>query len=262
VRLACSFSGLNSWDEDGQIQSYTWIFGDGGSGTGGTIDHTFPAAGTYLVTLKVVDNEGHDGTSTRAITVVVPPVAVATVSCSGMTCTFDGSGSFDPDGTIVDYTWNFGDGGDGVQASGPVVSHTYATGNNWPIWLWVKDNSGGSALSYYSALVMEPLHVGDLDGSAAGRRNNWVAGVTITVHDGNHQPVANVTVNGTWTSGGPGVCTTNTVGQCTLSRQTSGAAVTFTVGSLESSSYRVYLAGANHDPDGESNGTSIRIQWK
>ena len=100
----------NSWDEDGQISSFTWDFGDGGSGTGATIDHTFPAAGTYSVTLTVVDNEGHEGTMTLPVPVVIPPVAVITVSCSGLTCTFDGSGSSDPDGTIVDYTWFFGDG--------------------------------------------------------------------------------------------------------------------------------------------------------
>ena len=143
--LTCSFSGLDSWDEDGTISSFTWAFGDGGSGTGVNINHTFPAAGMYSVTLTVVDNDGHQGTRTLAIPVVVRPVAVATVSCSGMTCMFDGSGSSDPDGTIVDYTWGFGDG---VQASGPVVSHTYATGNIYYVWLRVTDNSGAIGSTY------------------------------------------------------------------------------------------------------------------
>ena len=162
----------------------------------------------------------------------------------------------DPDGTIVDYTWYFGDGSLG---SGPVVSHTYAAGNIYHGWLRVTDTSGATGSSNVSVIVTGPLHVGDLDGSATGLRNKWVAGVTITVHDGNHQAVANVTVNGTWTGGGPGACTTNAVGQCTLFLQKNGASVTFTVGSLESP-YGVYVVAGNHDPDGDSNGTSIVIR--
>ncbi len=99
------------------------------------------------MTLTVVDNDGHEGTRTLAVPVVVRPLAVATVSCSGMTCTFDGSGSSDPDGTIVDYTWYFGDG---LQASGPVVSHTYAAGNIYHVWLRVTDNSGATGSQQFS----------------------------------------------------------------------------------------------------------------
>jgi PKD repeat protein len=255
--LACSFSGLNSFDEDGTISSFTWAFGDGGSSTGGTIDHTFPAAGTYSVTLTLVDNDGLEGAGTLAVTVVVPPVAVIAVSCSGMTCVFDGSGSFDPDGTIVNYLWDFGDG---VRASAPVVSHTYATGNTYYVWLGVTDNSGEQRASYSLVTVNAPLHVGDLDGSATRLRNKWVAAVTITVHDGNHQPVGNVTVNGTWTGSASGVCTTNGVGQCTLFLERSGNAnATFTIGSLVSAG-GVYVSAGNHDPDGDSNGSSIVIR--
>src|SRR5712692_3029978 len=54
------------------------------------------------------------------------PVAVASASpTSGVVplpVAFDGSGSTDADGTIVSYTWNFGDG---ANASGITVSHTY-----------------------------------------------------------------------------------------------------------------------------------------
>jgi hypothetical protein len=253
--LTCSFTAENSGDEDGEIVSITWDFGDGGSGTGINIAHTFPAVGTYPVTLTVVDNDGHEGTMTLPVSVVLRPISVFTVACSGLTCTFDGSGSSDPDGTIVDYTWNF----DAVRASGAVVSHTYAAGKSYWVGLVVTDNSGATGSSNVSVIITGPLHVGDLDGSATGPRNKWVAGVTITVHDGNHQAVANVTVNGTWTDGGPGACTTNAVGQCTLFLQKNGPTVTFTIVSLEST-FGVYVAAGNHDPDGDSNGSSIVIR--
>ena len=55
------------------------------------------------------------------------------------------------------------------------------------------------------------------------------------------------------------MCTTNGVGQCTLFLQKSGGNVTFTVGSLEAP-HNVYVAAGNHDPDGDSNGTSIVIR--
>ncbi len=68
-----------------------------------------------------------------------PPVASFTSSCSALACTFDGTGSSDPDGTIASYSWTFGDGGSG---SGPTPSHTYATGGTYTVTLTVTDNDG------------------------------------------------------------------------------------------------------------------------
>ncbi len=48
---------------------YLWDFGDGTRGTGMTMQHTFDAAGTYLVTLTLIDNDGQQTTVTRRITV-------------------------------------------------------------------------------------------------------------------------------------------------------------------------------------------------
>ena len=74
------------------------------------------------------------------------PVAVASASpTSGvvpLTVSFDGSGSSDADGTIVSYTWYFGDG---ASASGITVSHTYTTPGGYTARLTVTDNQGTSA---------------------------------------------------------------------------------------------------------------------
>ncbi|HEX8682241.1 MAG TPA: S8 family serine peptidase [Ardenticatenaceae bacterium] len=106
------------------------------------------------------------------------------------------------------------------------------------------------------------MHVGDIDASASGG-GNWTANVIITVHDANHTPVANATVSGSWSNGATGTasCITNSSGQCTIGK--SGIAkrttsVTFTVGNVSRSSY-TYSSGANHDPDGSSNGTTIIV---
>ena len=55
--LTASLNGGGSSDPDGSISSWSWDFGDGTQGTGATVQHTYPAAGTYTVTLRVTDNE-------------------------------------------------------------------------------------------------------------------------------------------------------------------------------------------------------------
>ena len=108
------------------------------------------------------------------------------------------------------------------------------------------------------------MHVGDLDNVSTVSRNRWNAVVQITVHDGNHSPVANVSVSGSWSNGtnGSGSCTTNSSGQCTINKnrlRNNISSVTFTMTSVTLAGY-TYSAGANHDPDGDSNGTVINVQ--
>lgn len=108
------------------------------------------------------------------------------------------------------------------------------------------------------------MHVGDLDRAASNVNNSfWRASVTITVHDSNENPVASATVSGSWSGGtsGSASCTTNSSGQCTVQKNLSKSrvsSVTFTVNNVTRSGY-TYNAGANHDPDGDSNGTSITV---
>jgi hypothetical protein len=108
------------------------------------------------------------------------------------------------------------------------------------------------------------MHVGDLDGSStAAPRNRWNASVTITVHDETEAPVANATVDGTWSGGvtGGASCVTGASGQCSVSKTNikgNVASVTFTVDDVTHTS-NTYDSGANHDPDGDSDGTSIIV---
>lgn len=70
--LDVHFDGSESNDPDGVVVDWSWSFGDGSSGSGKTVDHTYTAAGTYSVTLTVTDNTGRTGTKVFDVTVAPP----------------------------------------------------------------------------------------------------------------------------------------------------------------------------------------------
>ena len=70
--LDCTFDGSNSSDSDGSIQSYSWGFGDGSTGSGTTVSHTYGSAGTYTVTLSVTDDSGLSASINTAVSVTAP----------------------------------------------------------------------------------------------------------------------------------------------------------------------------------------------
>lgn len=67
--LDLSVDGSASTDDDGDIASYAWNFGDGGTAAGVKATHTYGAAGTYTVTLTVIDDKGGRDTETKSVTV-------------------------------------------------------------------------------------------------------------------------------------------------------------------------------------------------
>ncbi|HEY3833228.1 MAG TPA: PKD domain-containing protein [Acidimicrobiia bacterium] len=85
-----------------------------------------------------------------------PPVASFTQSCDQLVCSFSGSPSHDPDGTVVAWTWDFGDGG---TTTGRNVKHTYAAGGTYDVRLTVTDNDGatGSTLLAINPAKLPPL---------------------------------------------------------------------------------------------------------
>ena len=155
VGVPISFYGCNSYDSDGTIVSYTWIFGDGHTGTGPTPSHAYTSTGTYVVTLTVTDDDGAvDSDATYAyIGANQHPIADAGGPYSGnagQPIVFDGSGSYDPDGTIVSYTWDFGDG---YTGSGKIVTHAYSTGGTYTVTLIVTDDDGATDSDTTSATI-------------------------------------------------------------------------------------------------------------
>jgi PKD repeat protein len=71
--LVVNFNSAGSADSDGSITSYAWAFGDGATGSGATISHTYQNVGNYTAVLKVTDNQGATGTASTAISVATNP---------------------------------------------------------------------------------------------------------------------------------------------------------------------------------------------
>jgi hypothetical protein len=69
---------------------------------------------------------------------------------------FDGSGSFDPDGTIIAYVWDFGDGSVGA---GPAPTHTYAAGGIYTVTLTVTDNDGTTDTATSTVYIPVPVSI-------------------------------------------------------------------------------------------------------
>ncbi|AKA36092.1 PKD domain-containing protein [Flagellimonas lutaonensis] len=143
--LQVTFTGSNSSDTDGTIESYSWNFGDGGSSTEADPVYTFNTAGTYDVELTVTDDGGLTNTDTVTITVSEPnqpPTAVAEATpLSGdapLQVAFTGSNSTDDVG-IVSYAWDFKDGSTSTQAD---PSHTFNTAGTYVVELTVVDAEG------------------------------------------------------------------------------------------------------------------------
>ena len=64
-----AFQATGGCDPQGQPLTFTWSFGDGGSATGASVQHTFADAGDRTVTLTVTDADGNEATSTLAVAV-------------------------------------------------------------------------------------------------------------------------------------------------------------------------------------------------
>lgn len=155
--LTASFDASSSSDSDGSVASYAWDFGDGTTGSGAQPSHSYPTAGSYVVSLVVTDNLGATGSVTHSVTVAaanVPPTAAFSSSVSALTATFDGSGSSDTDGTVSSYAWDFGDS---TTGTGVAPSHGYAAAGTYSVTLTVTDNKGATNSVTHPVTVTAPV---------------------------------------------------------------------------------------------------------
>ena len=149
VNSQITFSGSGT-DSDGTIAGYRWDFETDGTYdtdwlTSTSTTHGYSSAGNYTVTLQVKDNGGATDTDTATVTIseagtTQAPTADAGGPYTGLTfenIVFDGSDSSDPDGTITNYTWDFGDGTTGYGVN---PTHSYSTAEEFTVKLTVKDD--------------------------------------------------------------------------------------------------------------------------
>lgn len=160
-----------------------------------------------------------------------------------------------------------------LGAAGPDNAFGYGRLDTLAAYHWIAD--GNSAPTPTPSPTLPPptvtpvppvssVHIGDLDGMTALAKNkkSWTATVTIVVHDASHNPQSNVTVRGNWGGGASGAasCVTDAGGSCGIVSANLVAkkvsSVTFSVNGIDSAS-ALYTPNDNHDPDGDTNGTTI-----
>ncbi len=130
--------------------SYAWVFGDGGAANTSPIGHTFTAAGIYTTTLTITDGMGNINATNVTVTVneviaenIAPTAVISSSTAMGETpfaISFYGTGSYDPDGSISAYLWNFGDGSQ--TATEVTTTHIYTVAGTYYASLTVTDNQG------------------------------------------------------------------------------------------------------------------------
>lgn len=149
---AVQFDASKSVDPKGLIDRYEWTFGDGTSGSGKTVSHTFPGYGTYLVTLTIRNSRltaaGKGDTYSdianyqAVVSPYTPPVAYFVYSPARPgekeTVSFDASGSRGTGSSIKSYHWEFGDG---YVADGISVTHAYQAAKTYTVTLTVTDSN-------------------------------------------------------------------------------------------------------------------------
>jgi len=148
VNAWVQFDATASADSDGSIVSYSWNFGDGSTDIGSLVWHRFSVAGTYVVTLTVTDDDGATDSTSHAIQVGPSnqsPVAAFTfappIPLVNGWVQFNASAASDPDGSIVNYAWNFGDGSTDI---GSVVWHRFSGAGIYVVTLTVTDDDGAA----------------------------------------------------------------------------------------------------------------------
>jgi len=149
------FNATGSFDPDGTIVGYAWNFGDGTSGSAFAITHSYSEEGNYTVVLAVTDNSGSVGFVSILVTIQDrAPTASFTFTptnpLAGQVLGLDASSSYDSDGTVVGFVWNFGDG---ATSNGINASHAYATNGTYTISLTVMDDDGVPGTSDTSIIV-------------------------------------------------------------------------------------------------------------
>ncbi|UCG67931.1 MAG: PKD domain-containing protein [Thermoplasmata archaeon] len=145
VNETVTFFGNDSFDRDGEIVRYFWDFDDGSNATGKYVSHEYENGGNYTVILIITDDENKK--AVQAITIHVNELPIPDINISlpayiHEEVYFKANNSFDPDGFITDYYWDFGDGS---NETGMSVSHVYDEKKPFTVTLTLTDNDGAKA---------------------------------------------------------------------------------------------------------------------
>lgn len=248
------------------------------------LDTTGLTDGAHTINASASDSRAFNNTGSNNVSVsnqpsvsIVNPADGATVS-SFVTLQIDASDAEDAAGSLT-VTWNV-DGGASQAATFNGGSGFYeatwdtATAGTGPHAINASgtDSRGNTASDSNNVTVgANSIHVGDLDGSSAPAGGpNWNASVTARIHAIDESPVANatVTIQATRIRKSDGsaalstlICVTNASGTCSVTQSVNSNqfenTVTFTVTNVSNAAS--YQPADNHDPETDSNGTTIVV---
>ncbi|MFD2871297.1 PKD domain-containing protein [Mucilaginibacter ximonensis] len=146
------------------IKSWLWDFGDNTTSSLQNPLHKYAAPGNYDVRLTETDNNGCSTVSApKTVHIIARPIAgfnSSSPDCAGQTITFTNTSSA-PEGTIVKWAWNFGDGTVINAANGQKQIHTYTTTGDYTVKLAVTTADGCTSDTLTNVITIHPLPVVD-----------------------------------------------------------------------------------------------------
>lgn len=156
------FNSSGTQDSDGRIAEYRWDFGDeSGYGYGAMTNHTYSTTGVFPITLTIIDNQGAESTGETYCVVSDQPNVEPVVNMNGpyrgnieAPVRFNSTGTYDPDGTIIGYRWDFGDGSGYDYVENP--SHTYPEIGIYQVTFTVTDNRRVSINATTTCTIFDP----------------------------------------------------------------------------------------------------------
>jgi len=175
------------------IGSWSWAFGDGVTTTQQSPTHSYATAGTYNVTLTVVDTSGCTNTITKPVIIIPEPNVNFTNSqpaCKQSSVLFNDLSNA-PVGYIVRWDWVFGDGSTlTVNFPGnPNVTHIYNNYGTFNVTLTITTNDSCTKtvtkpvvvapnplanFSFESTCQNAPVQFNDLSQSGSGSISDWL----------------------------------------------------------------------------------------
>ncbi len=169
VNISLLLDASSSTDSDGSIVEYEWDWDNDSvfdtNTSSATIEHIFTSVGNHTVNLRVWDDEGANGSDSVVVSIIPTPPNDPPVADAGgpynitvnETYVFDASASYDPDGGIVLYQWDWtGDGSFDANNTAPTIPYSYDAIGNYTLVLRVSDVFGFSDTQTTYVLVNPP----------------------------------------------------------------------------------------------------------
>lgn len=214
----------------------TYYLAVDGIGTGDplTAYNDYGSLGQFSLTGSIVPPNGQ-------VPIAVADSSAPTTGIGPLTVNFSSAGSYDPDGGISSYSWDFGDGTVSTEAN-PV--HAYNTPGTYTASLVVTDFSGLASAADSVTIVVQSnniLYVASITMSLSSTKQGYQATATVTVKNQNGTVVPSATVTGTWSGLTTGTVskTTGRTGSAALTsaRTKNRGTFTFTVTGIALSGY-------------------------